>query len=465
MRRLNITWRWYEAGLLLIVFLIAGIGFFSVTAAEMAGADIPASQTQPGTGLTVRDVLAVSLPPVLVIAAAFLLLHITLIIRKVTIEQTILPITALIFSIGVTMIWRLRGADGFQQQVVRGLLPGILIAIALVYWPPLVERIRRWAVPIGLAGLGLLLLTGVFGVEDETGARLALKLGPLPSVQTSEIIKVALLVFLAWYIEREGRAAEGRAHTLLWFRLPGIRYLAPAALFVGAATLALVAMSDFGAVLILGALFVAMLYIGFETRIFATISALGLTLALLVGLTLSQTWSIPATIRYRYLAFRNPWSNELMPNGFTIAEGPGYQIQQAVYAVISGGVTGTGLGMGTPYFVPLAHSDFILAAIMEEMGSAVGIGLLVLYSILVLRIFRVVLLLPRPQVFERLLLIGIGVHFFTQVFIMAGGTLNLIPLTGVTMPFLSQGGVSLLVNMAEIGLVLALMQRLERRTV
>jgi len=341
----------------------------------------------------------------------------------------------------------------------------VILTTAFVAWPPLIERIRRYAVPVGLAGLALLFLTGVFGVQDETGARLAFKLGPLPAIQTSELIKVALIIFMAWYIEREGRAAEGRAASFLWFRLPSLRYIIPAALFVGAATLALVAMSDMGAVPILAALFVAMLFTGFETRIFMTISFLGLVMGLLVGLILSQTWDVPATIQTRYQAFRNPWSTEMMPNGFTIAEGPGYQIQQSLYAVIAGGVTGSGLGLGSPTFIPLAHSDFILAAITEEMGSAVAFAILVLYAILVLRIFRVVLLLPQGQVFERLLLIGIGVHLFVQVFVMAGGTYNLFPMTGVTLPFLSLGGMSLLVNLVEIGIVLAVMQRIEKRPV
>ncbi len=154
-----------------------------------------------------------------------------------------------------------------------------------------------------------------------------------------------------------------------------------------------------------------------------------------------------------------------MPNGYTIAEGPGYQIQQALYAVIAGGVTGAGLGLGSPTFIPLAQSDFILAAITEEMGSAVSVAVLVLYAVLVLRIFRVVLLLPQSQIFERLLLIGIGVHLFTQAFVMAGGTFDLFPLTGVTLPFLSLGGVSLMVNLIEIGFVLAIMQRIEKRPV
>ncbi len=452
LRRLKITWRFYEALLLFIIFLAGGVGFVSVA---VAGAYRQGTDPQP--------TIVPAIIPVIIIALCFAIPHFALSLRKIAFDQLILPVTALLFMIGVTMVWRLRGSEGVIQQITRGLAPGVIISTALIAWPPLIELVRRYAVPIGLIGLGLLFLTGLIGVQDETGARLALKLGPLPSIQTSEIIKIALIIFMAWYIEREGRAAEGRAMNFLWFRLPSLRYIAPAALFVGAATLALVAMSDMGAVPILGALFVAMLFAGFETRIFFTITILGLVMALFVGAILSQTWHIPSTIQYRYLAFQNPWSTQMMPSGYTIAEGPGYQIQQSLYAVIAGGVTGAGLGLGTPTFIPLAHSDFIMAAIIEEMGSAVGIALLVLYAILVLRIFRIVLLLPHGQVFERLLLIGIGVHLFTQAFIMAGGTFDLFPMTGVTLPFLSLGGVSLMVNVIEVGLVLAIMQRVEKR--
>jgi cell division protein FtsW (lipid II flippase) len=343
----------------------------------------------------------------------------------------------------------------------------MLAVVVLVARPDLIERIRRWAVPVSLGGLVLLIATAFFGSVDETGARLALRLGPLPAIQTSELIKMALIIFLAWFIERLGQAAEARGRAVLvWLRLPSLPYLLPGALFTVFAVLALVQMSDFGAVLILGFLFVAMLYAGFETRIFVTMAAFGLALALLAGLVLALTWDVPEVIRYRFLAFRNPWSSQEIisngvPTGITVAQGPGYQIQQAVYAVIAGGLTGTGLGYGTPGFVPLAHSDFILAAILEEFGAMVGIAALFLYAILVMRILRVALLLPPSQMFERLLVIGIGAHLFVQVFVMAGGTLNLLPVTGVTLPFLSQGGVALLVNLAEVGMVLALARRAE----
>jgi cell division protein FtsW (lipid II flippase) len=454
--RLRFVFRPLETLLLVIVMLLGGLGFALVTAAlhlRQEANPIPA--------------LSSALLPPAVLVVALLLLHLLLQWRGVEVEQVMLPIVGLLVAVGLTMIWRLRPPEAVWQQLWRGFIPGVSLMAVLMIYPRLVERIRRdWVVGISLAGLGLLIATAFFGVVDESGARLALKLGPLPAVQTSELIKLALIIFLAWYIEKEGEAVEGRARSLRWLRIPAVRYFIPGLLYVFLATLALVMMSDFGAVLILGALFVGMLYAGFETRIFLTVAAVGLGLSLLVGLILAYTWETPAVIQQRLAAFINPWSNAPLlidgqPTGVTIAEGPGYQIQQAIYALIAGGLTGTGLGFGLPNNIPLAHSDFIFAAILEELGAVVGLALLAFYLILLLRILRVAVLLPPGQQFERLLLVGISIHFFIQVLVMVGGTLNLLPLTGVTLPFLSQGGMALLVNLTEVGLVLAIIQRLE----
>ena len=445
-----------EAFLIALVFLIALLGF------AMLSITLQIRQEQsPLAGIS-----AALLPP-LAVALSFAGLHVLLRTQRLRTEQVILPVVSLLLTTGLLVIWRLRGPSGVWQQLLRGFFPGILVIAALILRPQWIERIRRWAIPISLFGLSLPILTAAFGVVDETGSRLALKLGPLPAIQSTEVIKVILIIFLAWYIDLEGRQVEGRARPVLgWLRMPALHYFIPGGLFVSLATLALVAMSDFGAVLILACLFVGMLYAGFETRIFTTIAAIGLGLAVLAGFALSLTWHVPTVIRYRFLAFLDPWSNAMIlqngqPTGITISEGPGYQIQQSIYAVISGGLTGSGLGFGSPQYVPLAHSDFIFAAIVEEMGAVIGIAILVLFIILVLRILRVAMLLPAGQAFERLLLTGIAIHFFIQVFVMVGGTLNLLPLTGVTIPFLSQGGMALLVNLAEIGLVLGIARRLE----
>jgi len=208
------------------------------------------------------------------------------------------------------------------------------------------------------------------------------------------------------------------------------------------------------------------LYAGLKRRVFLAMAAIGLALSLAVGIVLARYWQPPAALQLRFAAFADPWSQEPLtidgqPTGITIAQGPGYQIQQAVYAIVDGGIAGTGIGAGTPQNVPLAHSDMIFAAVAEELGGMGGLAVLACFAILLLRILRVAMLLPAGQAFERLLLVGIAAHLFAQVFLMVGGTVDLLPLTGVTIPFLSQGGMALTVNLLEIGLVLAVAQRLE----
>lgn len=447
-----------EARLLLAVILVAFLGFGLTTAAD---------------ALREQTALAAALPAVLAYPAAFaaslLLIHFVLRWRGSPADQLVLPIAALLVALGLSLLWRLGGAAAVGQQLSRGWLPGLIVVAICVAYPQVVEHLRRrWVLAISGGGLLLLMATAFFGQIDGSGARLSLKIGPLPPVQTAELVKLALIIFLAWYIEQVGEEAEGRARPVGWLRLPALKYFVPGLLFVFLATLALVRMSDFGAILILVTLFAAMLYAGFHTRIFVTIGAIGLLLSLAAGLVLALVWDTPAVIQQRIVAFRDPWSTEELvidgrPVGVTVAEGPGYQLQQAIYAAIAGGITGAGLGLGSPENVPLAHSDFIFAALAEEMGAAVALAVLAFFAILILRILRLAIVLPEGQRFERLLLVGFGVHIFIQVFVMVGGTLNLLPPTGIAVPFLSQGGVALLVHLTEIGLVLALSQRLEAR--
>jgi cell division protein FtsW (lipid II flippase) len=363
MRRNIGSGRAVETLLLILVMLIAVLGFAIVAAAGQIQQEQSPWTAIPG-----------ALLPAFVVAFAFFALHILLRLRGVEIDQVILPATALLVSLGLVMIWRLRGAEGAWQQISRGVLPGCLVAGILILKPDWIERLRRWAIPICLVGIALPAATALFGVVDETGARLSLKLGPLPPIQTSEFIKVALIVFLAWYIEREGAAAQGRATAWMgWLRLPAIRYLIPGVLFVAMAVLTLVQMADYGAVLILGVIFIAMLYAGFETRVFVAISVLGLALALLVGLVLATSWEIPTTIRYRFIAFRDPWSEAMImldgqSTGVTISQGPGYQIQQSIYAAIAE-ADGAQLGLGTPTYVPLAHSISSLPPSWRSWGQ------------------------------------------------------------------------------------------------
>lgn len=445
-----------EISLLLVVALIAFLGF------GLAESNGQLHQEAPALSPLLHAALPTFTLIILLLGIHFLLQY-----RIGEIEQVLLPTVGLLIAIGLIMLWRLLPAALVWQQLTHGAIPGLLMMALFICFPTLVERIRRdWPITISLIGLGLLLTTAFWGARDEAGARLALKIGPLPTIQTSEIVKLALIIFLAWYIEGEGEAAAGRASTLGWLRLPAIRYFVPGVLYVALASLALVKMSDFGAILILGFLFLIMLYAGFETRIFFTVMLIGLALSAGMGILLAIFWKVPDVIQQRFVAFLDPWSQAPLlahgvPTGLTIAQGPGYQLQQAIYAIVAGGITGTGIGLGTPQNVPLVYSDFIFAAIGEELGLLGALAILACFAIVLLRILRVAMLLPRQQVFERLLLVGIAAHLLTQVFVMVGGTLDLLPMTGVTVPFLSLGGMALCVNLIEIGLVLALVQRLK----
>jgi cell division protein FtsW (lipid II flippase) len=441
--------------LLVLVTLVAFLG------STVAHVNVQLQQdTDPLPGL-----LQAWIPPGMLTLSLFAV-HVLLWWHGAEEGQIILPIVGLLVAIGLIMLWRLRSPWAVWQQLTRGYIPGVIAIALLVAFPTLVERIRRdWPVLVSLTGLFLLLATAFVGVTDEVGARLALKIGPLPAVQTSEVVKLCLIVFLAWYLGSEGEAARGRARSLGWLRLPAIRYLVPGTLFVALATLALVKMSDFGAILILVFLFLTMLYAGLDARIFLTVVAIGLALTLIVGLILAAFWRVPPVIQHRFVAFVDPWSDEPLlvnggPTGITVAQGPGYQIQQAIYAIVDGGIAGTGLGLGTPENVPLVYSDFAFAAIAEELGAAGALAVLTCFAVLLLRILRVAVMLPAGQVFERLLIVGIAGHLLAQVFVMVGGTVNLLPVTGVTVPFLSQGGMALLINLTEVGLVLTLSQRI-----
>ena len=456
LRRAHPSGRSTEALLLgLVVAVLAlGLGLTSIGLRTRLG-------EHPLTGLPAL------VPPIVLVAALLAGAHLLLRRQRRMMEQVLLPVVGLIFALGLIAVFRVRGVEGVWQQLLRGFVPGMGMLMLFIWRPQSVESMRRWTLPISLIGLALPIATAFFGVVDETGARLSLKLGPLPPIQTSDIVKIALIFFLAWYIEREGKAAEGRARIVFGrLRLPPVRHLLPGAMFVALGTLALVQMRDHGAVLILGILFVGMLYAGFETRIFASVALFGLGLAILVGAVLAVTWDVPTVIKYRFIAYLDPWSEAPLlldgePTGITIAQGPGYQIQQSIYATIAGGLGGAGLGLGTPTYVPLAHSDFIFAVVLEEMGAVIGLPVLILFVVVFLRLLRLAAILPPAQNFERLVLVGIAIHLFTQVFVMVGGTLNLLPLTGVTIPFMSQGGVALFVNLGEIGIALGLAARPE----
>lgn len=361
--------------------------------------------------------------------------HIVLRYAKPRRDPLLLPIFSLLTGWGIVLIDRLAPNFLARQLVWVGLGTAVLLAVTIL--PHNLSWLRQYRYTWLIGGLLLLAATLLFGVNP-TGYGAALWL-PLPGrifFQPSELLKLLLVVFLASYFdEREAllRLGNGRG---LFAALP---YLAPLLLMWGFCMLLLVWQQDLGAATLFFILFLALLYLATgDTRYVIG----GLVLLLVAGIIAYFLFSVVAL---RVDAWWNPWPE---------ADNRAFQIVQSLYALAAGGVTGQGIGQGFPDYIPVVHSDFAFAAIAEEWGLIGSIGITAIFALLAYRGIRIALLAKRP--FHMYLAAGITTLFSAQALLIMGGVTKLLPLTGVTLPFVSYGGSSLFISSSMAGLLLYL---------
>jgi len=294
-------------------------------------------------------------------------------------------------------------------------------------------------------GVGLLVLTFIFG-RDVNGARLTLDLGPV-SGQPSELLKVILVVFLAGYLSEFRPLLVEQSTRLGPLRLPPLPYLAPMVAMWAIALGIVVIQRDLGAALLFFAVFLTLLYV-----------ATARTSYVVIGLSLFVAGSAVMYRLFGHVAQRV----DIWLDPFADPQGAGYQVVQALYAFGRGGILGTGLGNGLPSVggrlpIPEIHTDFPLAALGEELGLIGVLAILGLYLVVIERGLRIAA--SAADDFRALLAAGLSLVVGVQAFIIAAGNLKLIPLTGITLPFISYGGSSLLANALVVGLLLALSDR------
>lgn len=375
-------------------------------------------------------------------------------------DQVLLPVALAINGIGLAMIHRLDVAADVKAALKGQPLPrptaptqlvwtvlGLLLltgVLLLVRDPRLLQRYTYTAMIIGLALLVLPLVPGL-GVTIN-GARIWVRLGGL-SFQPAEIAKLALIVFFAGYLVVKRDALAVARTQFLGVDVPRGRDLGPILVAWLVSVAVLVFEKDLGTSLLFFGLFVALLYVATGRRGWIVIGAF----LFLVGSTLG--YYVFAHVRVRVDVWLHPFAD---------AANTGYQITQSLYGLADGGVLGTGIGQGTPDLVPYAKSDFIISAVGEELGLTGLMALLLLYAILVQRGLRTAL--AARDVFGRLLACGLAFVMGLQVFIVVGGVTNLIPLTGLTTPFLSAGGSSMVANWMVIGLLLRVSDNARRPT-
>jgi cell division protein FtsW (lipid II flippase) len=393
---------------LVVVGLMTGLGFASVYIAQ-------------------QDVISTSS---LSYGVFFLCLYLAAhVVTRITVpyaDPYILPLGGLLTAVGVIEIYRIDPQDALRQSlwIVIGL--AAFAAVLFLFRRRDYRRLESYKYVTGLTAVALLILPALPGLGQRVnGARLWVHVGSL-QFQPGEFAKILLIVFLAGYLrEKREVLAQGRA-----------KDIGPLLLIWGAAMLVLLETSDLGSALLYFGIFLAMTYVATGRTLFV-VTGLALFVAGATGL---YRWG-PHRVQERVDAWLDPWSH---------AQTTGYQTVQGLYSIGNGHFGGTGFGKGTftdtggHPLIPYLQTDFIFSALAQELGLIGVAAFLLVYMVFALRGFRVGLI--AEDGFSKLLAVGLTFGLVLQTFIIVGGVVRIIPLTGITLPFVSYGGSSIVAN-------------------
>ena len=409
--------RWTELLLLAFPILLLGIGLLQLDLAD-------------GRDLTFEHKILL-----VTFGGGLLLIHFWLAARGPFADQLMVPLASSLCAISLVMMARLVPDLLFRQALWMAIgMVSFVVTLAVL---PSIGWIRRYRYTAAALGLTLVLSTFVFGIDPNgSGARLWLGFGGV-NFQPSEILKILLVIFFAAYLDDYRELLSHAGVRIGPILLPPFPYLAPLLLMVGLALLTVVLQHDLGAALLMFGVFLAMLYVASGRLLYVT---LGLTLFVAGGTVLYRLLSI---VRLRVQLWLDPWPT---------ASSTGYQIVQALTALASGGIIGSGLGYGYPTYVPAVHTDFVIAAIGEELGLAATLGVVAIYALIIHRGLWIAA--NTRDTFASLLAAGLTAVVAIQAFVILAGSVKLLPLTGVTLPLLSYGGSSILANFVLLALLL-----------
>jgi cell division protein FtsW (lipid II flippase) len=367
--------------------------------------------------------------------ALLLVVHLALVALRLRADELLLPLVSLLSGVGLLILNYLN--PGQERAQFGWLALGLALMLATAFGLRDVGVLQRYKYTAAALGIGLLVMTAVFGREIN-GARLWLGFGPF-QFQPSELMKLLLVIFMAAYLEERREILARADYRWAMLKLSPWPYLVPLLLLWGLSLLLLLWQKDLGATVLMLGIALSMMYVATGRKTFVGAGLLLLAANVLV------TYKLFGYVHQRIDVWLHPWE---------LASGPSYQIVQALYAVANGGASGTGLGRGSPGFIPFASTDFAFAAAAEQLGFAGSLALLAVYFMLVIKALQIGLM--QPTTFGQLLGVGCAMVLALQCLVITAGNLALIPLTGITLPFVSYGGSSLVVNFLLIGILLRL---------
>ncbi len=379
------------------------------------------------------------------VLAVFLAMHVTLRLRAPHADPYLLPIVGVLSAIGLVELDRINPALAADQALWVGV--GGAAFIGTVMLLPDHRILENYTYLIGLAGVGLLLITMVFGTRIN-GAKLWISIGGGQTVQLGEVAKVLVVVFLAAYLRDKRELLAIPTRRVMRMPMPPGAALAPVLLFLGACLALVVILNDFGTALLFLGIFLAMIYLA-TGRVAYTGFGIGL---FVIGSALVYT--VVPRIQERVDNWLDPFGD---------AQGQGFQLVQSLYALAQGGVVGPGLGKAFlvredgSTVIPVLETDFMFSAVASELGYVGGVGILLGFLLLIQRGF--VIAASANDGFSKLLAGGLTAAVGLQAILIIGGVTRLIPLTGVTLPFMSYGGSSVVTNFVLVALLLIISHR------
>jgi cell division protein FtsW len=373
-------------------------------------------------------------------ALAFLLVAVLFQALKFKADPFLLPVVAVLSYTSLVMLYRINQFYAFRQFI--WLLAGLTLLFLTTRLFTNYRRLSDYKYIFGLMGAVALIIPIFFGSE-EGGAKSWLNFG-IFHLQPSEFVKILVVLFLASFMSENRMVLSMDTVTYRGVSLPGPRSWGPLLGMWGISLLLLVFQRDLGAALIYFGTFLAMVYVATARMLY-----IGVGFVLFSGGG-ALSYFLFGHVKQRVdIWLLNPYNFiELGDRAYNQA----YQIVQSLFAIGAGGLTGTGLGGGYPLYIPAVHTDFIFAAITEEMGLLGGVGIVLLYVFFIFRGFKIAL--ESRDDFSKLLAAGLTALMGFQSFTIIAGVTKLLPLTGVTLPFVSYGGSSLLANFIILGMLM-----------
>jgi cell division protein FtsW (lipid II flippase) len=366
-------------------------------------------------------------------------------------DVLLLPIVTLLTGVGLVMIYRLTYARPGMENLATTQAVWILIGSGALMFVVLFFRdyhkLFAYKYLLALAAVGFVASTFTPLGYEVNGARLWLQIGPA-SFQPSEFARIALIIFFAGYLADKRDLWTATSSSFMGVQLPALKYFGPVALVWAASLGLLIFEKDLGSSLLFFAVPVLMLYAATGRIAYVILGAL------LFGLGSYATYLAFSHVQLRVTSWLDPWSDP---------DDSGFQITQSIFNIADGGLTGTGLGEGFSQTIPEVETDFVFSTIASELGLLGATALLLVFLVFVYRGIKIALLAEDDA--SKLLAFGLTAMFAMQTLIIVGGVTKAIPLTGITLPFVSYGGSSVVGNFVLTALLLVVSEKAGKRVI